>query len=171
MLKVATVLITMSLILASCDNSSEIAGPDQSDDPVEQGQSVIENYVAAYNSRDETLLATTLDTHFLHHLLEEDWDDYNEDGIIDSTWSYDYEMTNAQILFPSCEAIELTLAGLWYYPWPADSTGESIAFPRNYQMKMFYSYPDSSTIITGQYTMVCKPDSTNIWHLTHLIDQ
>jgi len=164
-------LTTASLLIAACSNSSDVAGPDQSGDPVVQGQSVIENYVAAYNSRDEALLATTLDTQFLHHLLEVDWADYDGDGIIDSTWGYDLEMTNAQILFSSYEAIELTLEGLWYYPWPADSTGESIAFPRNYQMKMFYSYPDSVTIATGQFTIVCKPDSTDTWHLTHLIDQ
>ncbi len=170
--KAGRILLTLvSLLIAGCSDSSDIAGPDQSGDPVVEGQKVVENYVTAYNTRDEALLATTLDTQFIHHLLQEDWDDYDGDGVIDTTWGYDFEMNGAQILFSNYEAIELNLEGLWYFPWPADPTGESIAFPRSYQMKLFYSYPDSCTIVTGRYTIVCKPDSTDTWHLTHLIDQ
>ncbi|MCK5130812.1 MAG: hypothetical protein KAR40_01505 [Candidatus Sabulitectum sp.] len=172
MKRVLTIIITLSLILAACgSNATGIVTPVLPYNPVNEGWKAIENYKYAYNTRDANLLAATLDSEFLHLLKEEDWGDYNGDGTIDSTWGYDLEMTNAQILFSSCEAIELTLEGLWYYPWPADSTSESIAFPRNYRMKMYYSYPDSGAVETGQFTMVCRPDSTDTWYLTHLIDQ
>ncbi len=175
MLKAATVLVTISLILAACgSNAAGIITPVLPHDPVNEGWKVIDNYEYAYNTRDAALLAVTLDKGFLHHLLEEDWDDYNGDGVIDSTWDYDIELSIAEGYFSGYECCELYLEGEEQYTWPDDPSGESLAYPRSYQLKCHNFDPDqgyTGFIQNGEFILVCKPDSTGIWHLTHLIEQ
>ncbi len=167
--KIAALLTT--LLLAGCGSEATgIITPVLPYNPVDEGWKVLANYEYAYNTRDEELLSTTLDTQFLHHLLPEDWDDYNGDGTIDSTWNYEYEMYSAQILFSRCEVIEFLLDGESSSQWYGDPSGESINYLRAYQMKAYSSYPDSVLITTGDYSLICKPDTNDIWHLTHLIN-
>lgn len=174
MLRVLTIIIRLSLILilAACgSDATGIVTPVLPHNPVNEGWKAIENYKYAYNTRDANLLAATLDSEFLHHLQEQDWEDYNGDGTVDSTWGYELEMEMAQTLFSTYNTIELSLSGEDQYTWSADPTGESMAYPRDYQLKMYYSYPDSGAVETGKFTMICRPDSTDTWYLTHLIDQ
>jgi len=126
--------------------------------------------VYAYNTLDADLLTVTLDSGFLHHLLEENWADYNGDGVIDSTWGYSLELSFAEGYFSAYDCCEFTLEGEEQYIWPDDQSGESIAYPRSYVLK-FYNTGQSGVTETGSFILVCKPDSSGIWHLTHLIDQ
>lgn len=163
----------MILITACSSNATGITTPMLPHDPVNEGWKAIDNYECAYNTQDIDLLAATLDTGFLHLLLETDWDDYNGDGIVDSTWGYDLELSFAEELFSNYEYCELYLAGEEEYTWPDDPSGESIAYPRGFHLKYYNINPDQTiTGFTevGQFILVCKPDSTGIWHLTHLID-
>ncbi|MCD4707475.1 MAG: hypothetical protein K8S62_07030 [Candidatus Sabulitectum sp.] len=163
--KTAITVVFLILTAACSSSATGIATPVLAD----EAWKAVENYEYAYDTRDLSLLCETLDPEFLHHLLEEDWDDYNGDGTIDSNWDYDLEISLAQSLFSTCDSIDLTLTGLWYYPWPSDPSGESIAYPRHYTMELQIN-PDSIITETGQYTIVCRPDSTDDWRITHLID-
>lgn len=138
--------------------------------PVDEGWKVLDNYEYAYNTKDADLLGATLDTQFLHHLLPEDWADYNGDGVIDSTWNYELEMYFEEALFAAYTNIEFYLTGEEQYTWTEDPSGESIAFPRDFDLKAYDTDPLTGIRETGQFILVCKPDTSNIWHLTHLID-
>ncbi len=167
--KTAIAVLTLVLTAACGSSATGITTPVLPHNPVNEDWKTIDNYEYAYDTRDLSLLSTTLDTEFLHHLQEADWADYNGDGTIDSTWSYDLEISLAQSLFSTYDSIDLTLEGIWYYPWPSDPSGESIAYPGSYTMELQIN-PDSIITETGQYTIVCRPDSTDTWRITHLID-
>ena len=165
-----TAALLVVLLLAGCGSEATgVITPVLPYNPVDEGWKALANYEYAYNTRDEELLSTTLDSQFLHHLLPEDWYDFNGDGVIDSTWNYDMEMEFEQTLFSKCETIEFILWGDSSYPWAWDPSGETIAYPRDYEMSGFYS-PDSGFVETGMYQLICKPDANGLWHLTHLIE-
>ena len=160
------------LITAACGtNATGITPPVLPHDPVDEGWKAVENYEHAYNTKDADLLAVTLDSEFLHHLLEGDWGDYNGDGIIDSTWGYDMELSMAEGYFSEYEYCELNLEGDDHYTWPDDPSGESLAYQRSYYFKVYNKDPYQGFIEAGEFLLVCKPDSTGTWRLTHLIDQ
>jgi hypothetical protein len=171
--EILTMLIPVFLILTACGNDTTgITPPVLPHDPVNEGWKAIDNYEYAYNTMDTDLLAVTLDNGFLHHLLEENWDDYNGDGVIDSTWGYNLELTFAEGYFSAYDCCEFTLTGEDQYTWPEDPSGESIAYPRSYLMRFYKINPSGQTGFTetGEFILVCKPDSSGNWHLTHLID-
>lgn len=172
---ITTLLVSTLLILAACSSDpTGIIPPVLPHNPVNEGWKAIENYEYSYNTQDIYLLAATLDTEFLHHLLQEDWDDYNGDGMVDSTWGYDLELSIAEAYFSEYEYCEFTLDGDEQHSWPEDPSGESIAYPRGFQLKCYNINPDQTITgftETGQFILVCTPDSTGIWHITHLIDQ
>ena len=159
------------LLAAACGSGvTEIIPPVLPYNPVDEGWKVLANYEYAYNNKDVDLLAATLDTEFLHHLLEENWADYDEDGVIDSSWGYELEMEFEGALLDAYDNIEFYLTGEEQYTWPDDPSGESIAFPRDFELKAYNTDPLTGLRETGQFTLVCKPGTNNIWHLTHLID-
>jgi len=161
----------MILITACGSNATGVTTPALPHDPVDEGWKTIENYEYAYNTKDTDLLAATLDTGFLHHLLETDWDDYNGDGVIDGTWGYNIELSIADGYFSAYEICELYLEGEGQYTWPDDPSGNSVAYPRSYQLKCHNFDPDQGYTgfrKMGEFILVCTPDSTDTWHLTHL---
>ena len=172
--KIIAMLIPLFLILTACGNDTTgVTPPVPPYDPVDEGWKVIDNYEYAYNTMVADLLAVTLDIGFLHHLLEENWADYNGDGVIDSIWSYTTELTFAEGYFSAYDCCEFTLTGEQQYTWPDDPSGKSIAYSRSYMLVFYDLDPSGQTgfMKRGDFILVCKPDSTGIWHLTRLIDQ
>ncbi len=94
---IVAVLVQVFLILTACGNDTTGITPPHN--PMDEGQEAIDNYVHAYNTLDADLLTVTLDSGFLHHLLEENWADYNGDGEIDNTWGYSLELSFAEGYF------------------------------------------------------------------------
>lgn len=158
--------------MASCDSRTEIATPVLPHNPVDEGWKAVANLEYAFNTKDLDLLDGTLDSDFEYALPEEDWDDFDGDGIIDQSFNEEYFLQTVSIVFNGYEVIELTLSGNGEITWPEDPTGETMLYQRSYDMKAFnwVEGTQEGWRRQGETSFLCKADSTGIWHVTGVID-
>ncbi len=100
---------------------------------------------------------------FMHHLQEEDWDDYNGDGIIDEYWGLEIELEFAELAFAEADSIDFSLSGGESYQWAGDSTGQSIEMPRILTREIYF--PSDTTLEVRPVTFICRPDSQGDWYI------
>lgn len=164
-----TVTGVFLLLFRSCDSSTGIVPPVLPHSPVNQGWKAVENLEFAFNQRNSELLYETLDPAFLFLLPEEEWDDYNGDGIMDSTLTREVFMSAALSLFQKYGSVELEYTGSSEIPWAGDSTGATMMYPRLYFMEVSQGTQEGWAR-TGVTTIRCRPDSTDTWRVTWIHD-
>jgi len=126
-------------VIAGCgSDATGIYPPVLPHSPVNAAWKAVENLEYAYITMDLDLVEATLDPDFFHHLDEEDWGDYNGDGIIDTYWRMDMEMWWFEDLFDTANEIDMTFSGEDEYPWEEDSTGQSLALPRTFCVMVWF---------------------------------
>ncbi len=157
--------VSLFIMVLSCENSTGIVPPVLPHNPVDQGWKAVENLEYAFNQRDSELLDETLDPDFLFLLPEEEWDDYNGDGVIDTTLTRELFMSSAVNLFQEYGSVVLEYSGSSETPWAGDSTGTTMMYVRNYFMEVSQGTQEGWTS-TGQTIIRCKPDSSDTWRVT-----
>lgn len=157
-------------ILAGCGNDATgIYPPVLPHSPVNAAWKAVENLEYAYNTMDLELVEATLDQNFINHLDEEDWADFDGDGIIDDSWGLDLELEWFEGLFEFADDIEMSFSGEDEYLWTEDSTGQSLELPRTFSMKVYYDNgPYQGTQFSGSVIYVCRPDSNDEWRIWQL---
>ncbi|HPR22879.1 MAG TPA: hypothetical protein P5207_00160 [Candidatus Sabulitectum sp.] len=156
---------TLFLLFPACDDSTGIIPPVLPHNPVDQGWKAVENLEYAFNQRDSELLDETLDPNFLFLLPEEEWDDYNGDGIVDTTLTRELFMSSAVNLFQEYGSVELEFSGSSENPWAGDTTGTTMMYVRDYFMEVSQGTQEGWTT-TGQTILHCRPDSSETWRVT-----
>ena len=165
-------VISGAFLMASCDSGTEIITPVLPHSPVDEGWKAVENLEYAFNMKDLDLLDETLDQDFGLALQEEDWDDYDGDGIIDSSLNEEYFLQTVSCMFNGYEVIELILSGSGEIIWPGDPTGETLQYQRSYSMKAYnwVGGQQEGWSRLGETSFLCKADETGIWHVTGIED-
>lgn len=157
------------IMFLSCDSSTGIVPPVLPHSPVNQGWKAVENLEFAFNQRNSELLDETLDPSFLFFLPEEEWGDYNGDGIIDTTLTREMFISAAVSLFQRYGSVELEYTGSSETPWAGDSTGATMMYPRVYFMEVSQGTQEGWTR-NGVTTIRCRPDSSGTWQVTWIDD-
>lgn len=156
--------------IAGCgSDATGIYPPVLPHSPVNAAWKAVENLEYAYITMDLELVEVTLDPDFFHHLDEEDWADYNGDGIIDEGWGLDLELEWFENLFETADAIDMGFYGDEEYTWEEDSTGQSMALPRTFCVKVWFEIgaPYQGSQCSGNVLYVCRPDSNGEWRIWH----
>jgi len=162
-------LLTLILVFASCGDTTGISLPVLPHNPVNECWKALENFEYSYNTLDIPLLTATLDQEFQWVLAEKDWDDYNGDGIIDSSFTRDMYLSFSSDLFADAETVELTLDGSGEEVWSGDTTGQTVVCVRSFTLKV--EYPGKArTISYGEWSILVRPDSTDDWNLFRVTD-
>lgn len=159
-------------VAAACSSPGGIITPVLPHDPVDEGWKAVENYEYAFNTKDLALLEETLDPTFEFLLDEEDWADYDGDGITDTCFTEDFYLQNISLLFNQYEHIELTLNGTGEIPWPGDPSGETLQFDRSYSMKAYnwVGGQQEGWQRQGDVVFLAAPDSAGVWRITRVED-
>lgn len=144
--------------------------------PADSAWKVVFNLQLAYVNRDHDHYMQCFRDDFEFHLLEQDWDDYNGDGIIDTYWGLDTEDEFHEAMFNGVEQIELTFTGNMQYPYQGDPTGESWSLPRTFDLKVYTSIGGSGGVTgyraSGDALFICRVDSTSgEWYIWQWYDE
>jgi len=178
---VKPLLITISAFLAltGCLFSPD-ADPDPTEPPLyyspaDSAWKVLANPQMAYVNRDHDHYMQCFRDDFEFHLLEQDWDDYNGDGIIDTYWGLDKEDEFHEAMFNGVELIELTFTGTQEYPWMSDPSGISLCLPRTFDLKVYTSIGGSGGVTgyraSGSAQFICRPDEDGEWYIWQWFDE
>ena len=172
---VITVVIVSGCWNPFSPNTGEDPPPVQYHSPVDSAYKVLENLEYAYISRDIGHYLDCFRDDFEFHLQEIDWDDYNDDGILDTYWGLDQEEAFHINMFNSTNviSIDLGLEGNQQSQWTGDPTGQSYQLQRTFELKVFMSN-DPGYRATGSALCICRPDTTTgewyIWQWWDLSD-
>lgn len=161
------------ILAAGCGTPSGIVTPVLPHDPVDEGWKAVQNFEYSFNTKDLILLEETLDPEFVLYLNEEDWFDYNGDGILDTVLTEEQYLQSISTLFETYEVIELDLNGEFESPWYGDPSGQTLQLVRSYQKKAYnwVGGQQEGFTVQGDYIFLSKPDSTGTWRITGLEDQ
>jgi hypothetical protein len=129
--------------------------------PVDSAWKVIENLRYAYITMDVELYMSCFRDDF------EFWSLYMQQ---DTCWGYEFEELCHQNMFNYAEIIELQFWGDAEYPWSGDSTGQSLALIRQFDLKVYLN-PYSGYRGSGNAFFICKPDSSGEWYIWKWYDQ
>lgn len=141
-------------------------------EPLDSAWKVLKNLEFAYISRDIDHYTALLRDDFEFFLLETDWDDYDGDGITDQSWGIDKEEQVHAAMFNNVAAIELTLQGEQEMQWAGDPTGQSLALPRTFDLKVYLDDAHSTGFrASGTALFICRPDSLGEWYIWQWFDQ
>ena len=159
-----TLLISISflMLMSGCGSGGQ-------EITIEPWEILLANLENAWNNRDMTLLRSCFRDDFQHHLLSEDWADYDDDGIPDTYWGEEIELDFAETAFNDADSIFFSLSGGVAYTWPDDTTGVSIAVTRDMTREIYF--PNDTLLESGQVMFVCIPDSEDDWYIQHWFDQ
>ncbi|PIE51575.1 hypothetical protein CSA37_11270 [Candidatus Fermentibacteria bacterium] len=143
--------------------------------PVDSAWKVIYNFQLAYETKNFDEYQKCLHDEFEFILLEQDWGDYNGDGVIDESWGKDLEELYTQRMFQSdnADVIELILTGTNESPYYGDTTGATVQMMRSFELKVYY-YEDGTqkgVRAQGQALFLVKPGPNGdyqIWQWTDL---
>lgn len=162
-------IISAVFLMTSCDSSTGVI----TSDPVDQGWKAVDNYEYSFNTKDLALLEETLDPTFEFWLSEEEWDDYNGDGIVDTVLTKEMYLQFVSSLFNTYEMIELNLDGDNEDVWYGDTTGETLQLVRSFQKKAYNwvgGEPEGFTE-QGIILFLSKPDTSGSWRITSVTEQ
>lgn len=164
---VASAMVSAVLIVAAC-SSGDVTGPEvesQYGPPwanTDSAWKVIENLRFAY---------ITMDLELYMSCFRDDFEFWPLPIQQDSCWGYEFEELCHQNMFNYTEYIELFLQGDAEYPWSGDSTGQSLALIRCFDLKVFID-PYTGYRGSGTAIFICRQDSTdNQWYVWKWFDQ
>lgn len=162
-------IINAVFLMTSCDSSTGVITPD----PVDEGWKAVENYEHSFNTKDLALLEETLDPTFEFWLPEEEWDDYNGDGIVDTVLTKEMYLQFVSSLFDTYELVELYLEGDNEDVWYGDTTGETLQLARSFQKKAYNWVGGEQEGFAEQGTILflSKPDISGSWRITSVTEQ
>ncbi len=162
------ILMAAALLLAvqACDPPGGAQGADP---PLDSLQMLADSLERAWDDEDADLLDWCLSDDFRRNLPVDDWDDYDGDGIIDTSWSESLELQFAGILFDGTRDVLFDLTGDSAAAWPGDPSGESWIIHRAYVLT---AAPDSaggdSLTSYGSAVMACRVDASGILRVWQL---
>jgi len=157
---------------SGCSSPEGIITPVLPYDPADEGWKAVENFEHSFNMKDLALLEETLDPTFAYLLPEEDWADYDGDGIIDICFNEEYYLQTVSNVFQTYEIIEFTLYGNGETTWPGDPSGQTMQYERTYDIWVYNwagGEPEGWRR-QGEAVFLCRPDSSGIWRITRLDD-
>ncbi|PIE53135.1 hypothetical protein CSA37_03270 [Candidatus Fermentibacteria bacterium] len=145
-----------ALIFTGCGT-----GPDNTEapyNPVDESWKAVENFIFAWNTRDQDLLSETLSDDFEMPLSEEDWADYNGDGIIDKSLPENIYLNVASVIFSSYSHVELLVDY---------SAGQSNEFTGDWNMKVYNIEGGEQTgwSASGETVIVCAENGSGQWNV------
>ncbi len=164
-----TALLITLLTIAACSSSTGPGAQGPPWIPPDSAYKVVENLEYAWCTQDIELVATSLDDAFEHRLLEEDWDDYNGDGIIDTYWDKYLELEFTEGTFNAADSIYMDISGTSEWPWSEDSSGQSLELQRSVYLEVHY--PDTVGISSEAVVFICRPNQDGTWFIWLWIDQ
>lgn len=162
----ASAIVSAILIVPAC-TSSDPTGPEvelPGGPPwvaTDSAWKVIENLRYAYITMDLELYMSCFMDDF------EFWPLFAQQ---DSFWGYDIEEQFHQNMFDCVEIIELQFWGDTEYSWTGDSTGQSLALVRQFELKVYIDL-FNGFIASGGAIFICRPDSTGEWYVWKWFDQ
>ncbi len=139
------VTLAFPVMLTSCDSDPQTI-------TVEPWSVLLSQWETAWNNMDVNGIDELINSDFVHHLRESDWADYNGDGIIDSCWNEDTELTQAASTFNNADSIYYSLndfSGPTDSLWGGDSTGNSMILPRKLVLEIYTSSVRPFRSLTG----------------------
>lgn len=159
-------IISAILITAACTSSDPIGpevelpgGPPWAD--ADSAWKVIENLRYAY---------ITMDLELYMSCFRDDFEFWPLPVQQDTCWGYEFEEQCHQNMFDCVELIELQFWGDTEYSWTGDSTGQSLALVRQFDLKVYIDL-SSGFYASGGALFICRPDSTGEWYVWKWYDQ
>lgn len=176
--KALLIAISGFLVLTGClfspDPDPNPTQPPLYHSPADSAWKVVANLQMAYVNRDHDHYMQCFRDDFEFHLLEQDWDDFNGDGIIDTYWGLDTEDEFHEAMFNGAELIELTFTGTQQYLWMGDPTNESWLLPRTFDLKVYTSIGGSGPVngwrASGDAQFICRTDENGEWYIWQWFD-
>jgi hypothetical protein len=157
------------LALIACGSPTEPALPDG---PYQTVGSVLDSLEASYNSMDLESYLDCFRDDFQFHLKQEDYYDYDGDGIIDSLWGLDLETSFHEALFTIATGVELTLEGTEESVWSGDSTGATLLLTRAFDLIVYVDSAHSTGYhASGSALFLCRQDAQNSWYVWQWFDE
>ncbi len=164
MRRLTEVLLTLTsllLIISGCGSSNQ-------EIIIEPWDVLLADLELSWVTVDISALENCFRDDFMHHLQEEDWDDYDGDGVIDTYWGLESELEFAEMCFTEACSINFSLSGGESSQWFGDSTGQSLQMPRVLTREI--CFPDYTTLEVRPVTLICRPDSQNEWYIWQWFD-
>ncbi|MCD4776516.1 MAG: hypothetical protein K8S15_10775 [Candidatus Aegiribacteria sp.] len=138
--------------------------------PVDSSWKIIDNLEFSYNIRDVDLYMSCFREDFEFHplLVGSLW---CESARQDSCWGYEFEELCHQNMFESTDSIELVVDGNHVTPWTGDSTGQSYALQRVFELTVYTEQAQAGYYrAMGSSVFVCRQDSTGEWYVWQWYD-
>jgi len=166
---VMTLLVFLTFIIAACSSTT---GPDPyvPPEPYEPDSAwkVVWNLEYAYNSIDLNLYMSCFRDNFIFHLSP------HSSQPPDTTWGFYLEEEFHQAMFGFVDSIDLEFIGDTEYTWSGDSTEQSLALERGFDLKVYFTVPGSpfeGVQASGSALFICKPDSNGDWYVWQWFDE
>ncbi len=153
--------ISLLLIISGCGSSNQ-------EIIIEPWEVLLADLEYAWTAMDINTLENCFRDDFMHHLQEEDWDDYNGDGVIDTYWGLEIELDFAEYIFTEAYSIDFSLSGGESSIWSGDSTGLSHQMPRVLTREIFS--PGDTTLEVRPVIFICRPDTQGKWYIWQWFD-
>lgn len=149
------------VLLAGCGNNT--SGPQEQGSPLD----VLTGLENAYCSRDAGAFEDILQKGYFHTIPESEWDDFDGDGIIDTGWDAELQMTWIDDFFSACQEITLSIdtggAVIDYV------TPEMAVVSFDFQMQYTGTAPDYLNREGSWYLTVSAGDD-DVWKLLEVSD-
>jgi len=159
--EVPLIFVSLVLIMSGCgSNNQEIS--------IEPWEILLADLEYAWMDMDIYALENCFRDDFMHYLQEEDWDDYNGNGVIDEYWGLETELEFSELAFAEADSIYFSLTGGESCTWFGDSTGQSIEIPRVLTRETYF--PSDTTLEVRPVTFICRPDSQGDWYIWQWFD-
>lgn len=158
--EIALIFVSLLLIISGCSNNQEIV--------IEPWEILLTNLESAWITMDINALEDCFRDDFMHHLQEEDWADYNGDGVIDEYWGFEIELDFAELAFAEADSIDFSLSGGESSTWSGDSTGQSMEMPRVLTREIYS--PSDTTLEVRPVIFICRPDTQGDWYIWQWFD-
>ena len=123
---------------------------------------MVENIEYSYNAKYLSHYMSCFREDFIFHLAPQ------SSQPPDTTWGYDVEESFHEPMFEYVDEIDLEFTGNVEYPWSGDSTGQSLALQRSFDLKVYYAVPGSpyeGSCASGSVLFICRPDSNGDWYV------
>ncbi len=159
----ASAIVSAILIVASCTDTTGPLPEPPGGPPwaaTDSAWKVIENLRYAY---------ITIDLELYMSCFRDDFEFWPIPVQQDSFWGYDIEEQFHQNMFDYVEGIELLFWGDTESSWSGDSTGQSLALVRFFDLKVYCDLFISYTA-SGSTVFICRQDSADEWYVWKWFD-